>query len=252
VGGVTLGHHLGGIGRAFARYPWHVALSIAVLTLGLTCFIAAGLFARYVASFDSTLPHSDRIYVVYQSIDLPANQLTLPLSARTSVPVAERLRLEVPELDAVARFMGSSALAGVPGAEALRDGGVFFVDADFTKIFALHAVAGELEGSLARPQTAVLSADTATKLFGTDSAVGKVVTISRQGRTADVTVTAVVDVPAHSHLAFNVLCSWDVFAAWLPQGVAATWIAVSVRTYALLPADGSLTARAFNPTFFVS
>src|SRR5262245_5815451 len=91
-------HHFRTALRSFARQPVHCGLSIAVLTLGLTCFIAAGLFARYVDTFDSALPSSDRIYVIYQSLDLPANGVKLGLTARTSFPAAERLRLEVPEL----------------------------------------------------------------------------------------------------------------------------------------------------------
>ena len=241
-----LRHHLRASLRSFARHPVHCGLSIAVLTLGLTCFITAGLFARYVDTFDSALPNSSRIYVVYQSIDLRANRVNLPLTARTSFPVAERLRLEVPELAAVARAMASNALAGLPGAEPLRDGGVFFVDPDFTRIFALDVIAGSLEDALAQPHSAVLSAETAAKIFGTNSAIGKTVTISRGGRTDDVTVTAVVNVPKHSHLAFNALCSWDVYAASLNPSAAGAWMAVAVRTYALLPGDGSLTAREFD------
>src|SRR5262245_22151630 len=110
-----LRHHFRTTLRSFARHPVHCGLSIAVLTLGLSCFIAAGLFARYVESFDSTLPHADRIYVVYQSLDLPANRVSLPLTARTSFPVAERLKIEIPELAGVARAIGSTAVAGLPG-----------------------------------------------------------------------------------------------------------------------------------------
>jgi putative ABC transport system permease protein len=232
--------------RSLAVNRFQAAASVVVLALGLTCLIAAGLFTRYVETFDGTLPKTERVYVVYQSVDMPTNKVSMPLSARTSFPVADQLRIEVPELDGVARFMASSALVGLPGAEPLADGGVYFVDSDFTRIFPLRATAGTFADALARPQTAVLSTATARSLFGADAAVGKVITISRGGRSTDVTVTAVVDVPTHSHLAFNVLCSWDVYAASLSPASAASWVGAAVRTYALLPADGSLKARAFN------
>jgi putative ABC transport system permease protein len=245
-----LGLRIGVIGRGLARHPWHVALSIAVLTLGLTCFIATGLFLAYLDGFDRELPNSERIYAVYQSFDQRNNGLDYPLGVRTAFPVAEQLRLEIPELEATARLVGSSAVVSADGGEPLPDP-VLFVDADFTKIFQLDVVAGELEGALAAPKSAVLAAATATKLFGTTAAVGRVVRINRQGQGVELTVTAVVEPPRHSHrgdsrfsAAFGVLGSWDLQDATLNDTLRTSWLLPGPSTYVLLPP--AMTAREFN------
>jgi putative ABC transport system permease protein len=245
-----LGHHLGVIARAFARHPWHAALATAVLALGLTCFIAVTLFIHYLDGFDRGFPDSERIYAVYQSFDLPGGNLDRPLGVATAFPVAEQLKIEIPGLQAAARLTGSSAVVSADGAEPLADP-VLYVDPDFTKIFRFDVVAGELEGALAAPRSAVLAAGTATQLFGTTAAVGKTIRIDRQGRSVELTVTAVVEPPRHSHRgasrfseAFGVLCSWDTYDATLNAFLKANWTQAGPATYVLLPPG--MTERALD------
>lgn len=242
-----LAHLLSSTWRGFVRHPVQVALSVAVLALGLSCFVAVGLFVNYLDGFDREFPKSDRIFVVYQSFNAPVTGRYLPLGQQTALPVAEQLRIDVPELDAVARFAIGTATLGAQGTAPVSDS-VAYADPEWTDIFDLDVLAGDIGRALARPRSAVLTAATAQKLFGTDSVVGKTVTLTRDGGNVDLTVAAVVDVPRHSHLSsgefsgFGVICSWDVFEDGVPQAFASDWLLPYVRTYVLLPADGSLTA----------
>ncbi|HEX5046276.1 MAG TPA: ABC transporter permease [Gammaproteobacteria bacterium] len=247
-----LGHHLGVTWRVLRRRPLHAALSIAVLTLGLTCFLAAGLFARYLDGFDRAFPSADRIYVLHQSFDAPANGLKTSLTPQSAFPVADQLRLDVPELEAVARTSLIISRVNAEGAEA-QSLPVLYAESDWTRIFGLDVVAGELAGALARPATAVLTSETAIKLFGTTAAVGRNLTVEIPPRRVDVTVAAIANVPGPSHLSdsqftrgVGIFCSWDVYEPGIPAFTRGNWAFPSVTTYLLLPKDESLTASRLD------
>src|SRR5687767_10045575 len=99
-----LGHYVATVLRALARQVSHTSLTVAVLALGLTCFLAIGVFLLYVDSFDRQFPAYDRIHVVYQSISRPAPGFSVSLGPGSVPLLAEQLEVEAPELEAVARF----------------------------------------------------------------------------------------------------------------------------------------------------
>ncbi len=76
-------------------------------------------------------------------------------------------------------------------------------------MFSYPVIKGKAAGALAEPNTAVLTASTAKKYFGTEDPIGK--TISRNGE-EDYKVTAVVaDMPVNTHLKFDMLLSFITY-----------------------------------------
>ena len=248
-----LSHDLAIAFRGLTRQRLHTLLTVAVLALGLACFIAAEVFAMYLDSFDRHLPNSERIHVLYQASEAPANGYSAPLTAQTAIPVAAQLSLEVPQLAAVARFLLDGVSVSVDDTDATFRR-LAFADAKWPEIFRLDAVAGRVGDALAQPRTAILTAETAKQLFGATPAVGQVISITARGKRTDVTVAAVVaDIAAPSHLAngqftigFEILCSWDVFEASYPTMPHTSWIFPAIRTYVLLPDDDTLDLDGLN------
>ncbi len=247
-----LGHYLLVTLRNLGRQRLHSALAVLVLALGLTCFLAASLFALYFAGFDRQFANADRIYVVYQRASWPQIGYRAELGRRSGPGVAAKVASEMPELAAVARQLnvGAAVSAGsAPG--TLR--GILATDPEWLDIFDFTVVAGETRGALARQSTAVLAESTAIELFGSAAdAVGKTLTFTGV-RSTEFTVAGVVaDVAGPSHLGRNVLspgaeiiASWDVFEK-LYQQQNPSMLFTSVTTYVLLPEDGSLPARELN------
>ena len=88
-------------------------------------------------------------------------------------------------------------------------------EAEFLDIFDLPFVAGDAKDALRQPNSAVLTQDAASRLFGDASPLGKTITL---GNVLDVTVTGVIGpIPEPSHLGhsasatqrFDILSSWD-------------------------------------------
>ena len=90
--------------RRLMRQRFHTAVGVAVLALGLMCFLAANLFVSYVRNYDRHWHDADRIYVVAERMRAIDFGLSAVFDSRSDAPIAEHLRLEVPELAAVARL----------------------------------------------------------------------------------------------------------------------------------------------------
>jgi hypothetical protein len=233
--------------RSLARRPLQSALRVAVLALGLFCFVAAHVFAGYFRNYDRNWAKADRIYALFEGIDTPQVGLHVPLRPYVTPLLAEQLELDAPELEAVARYR--FRLGAVTAGGESRPARIASADPDFLEIFDFDASAGDLRGALAKPGSVVMTESAARRLIGTIDAVGRTVTVKSSGG-ADATVAAVIrDPPRDSHLGsgrfsegFDVLVSTDVWDAVAPPSFGRpNWYGASVRTYVLLP-DGSFGA----------
>ena len=103
---------------------------------------------------------------------------------------------------------------GVAAGDVYTEMFVVGVESEFLEIFDLPFVAGDSK-ALSQPNSAVLTEETAARLFGAANPIGRTITLANS---LDVTVTGVVaPVPEPSHLGraesaslrFDVLASWD-------------------------------------------
>ncbi len=243
------GHYLTVALRNLARYRLHSAVSVIVLTLGLTCFLAAYLVVSYLTSYDRQFPNADRSVVIFQSMHGPKFGLEWPSYPYSSVLLGEQLALDVPELTAVARYRTIGASVSVDGEQEPRIG-IALAEPKFLTIFPFETVAGDLGAGLVG-HNAIITAGAAQAMFGGTDAVGKSVTVTvTEGGAVDVTIVAVVaDSPLNSHFnprglwsqGFELLLAWDAVESVSPLP-ASGWFNTSVQTFALLPPDRSLTA----------
>lgn len=245
-------HHLTMALRRLAREPLTSALTVVVLALGLTCFISAYLFVSYFRSYDEAFANVDRAYVLSQRMSTQVLGIDTPSTVASALPLGERVRLDVPELAAVARYY--RAFVSVSTGREASPRLVGYVEPGFFEIFDFVPRAGDLRGALAAPRTAVLTESIARSMFGRDESVGRTVTVNGS-RSLDVTVTAVIpDIPATSHLSkdglftlgFDLLVSWDVFEAVGKGPFIDSWGNTPATTYVLLPEDGSITVAELD------
>jgi putative ABC transport system permease protein len=240
--------------RRIARQRIYSALSVLALACGLVCFIATYLLVSHVRGYDRHFANADRTYVVAQRSRTESSSLDTPFDVNSALHLAEQLRLDVPELAAVARRHQTFLPVALDGPPMLR--AVSYVEAPFFDIFDFATLAGDVHGA-AQPRSAVLTRRTAQQMFGDDAAVGRTITLNGRQQ-VDVTVAAVIeDVPAASHLArgslfasgFELLLSWDVYELIGKTPVQDNWVQRSVYTYALLPENGSFTVAQLDDRF---
>ena len=159
--------------RLLVKEPAYSAVVILGLTIGFAvCFLLLGL-VRHSFSYDQHVPDSDNIYILKQRWNGPGSDggwgQNISLPARDGV-----VGSGLPVL--ATTFITRKISVKVGNQVQVID--ITVVDPDFQKIFKHKVIAGDIDAALTRPDALALSAETATKLFGSTDAVGKTVHIS--------------------------------------------------------------------------
>jgi putative ABC transport system permease protein len=198
-----LGNYLAAAIRNFGRNRLYGFVTIAGLAIGFAAAMLIGLYVRDELTFDHGIPRQDRVYAVTQTIQLGA---TPPREfGFTPVGLARSLRLDFPQLEAVARLAPSPFPPAVrreafPTAEL----NFYWADPDFFRVFPLPTLAGDLAHALDAPDSLVLTQAAARRYFGNGEALGKVLRVNEQ----PMRVTAVLnDLPSNSNLPFEIVAS---------------------------------------------
>jgi putative ABC transport system permease protein len=243
----VLTHYLTLMLRIFRRSPLATGVNALTLAAGLLCFLTAYAFVTFWNSAERQFPNAERVQVLTTTFRFPGFESRADITGPSRA--AAQLRIEFPELESVARATLSEGRTIVAAdGNALR-AHVVAVDPEFFSIFALPFLSGDPLRALDTPRSAVLTRETARRLFGAGDPVGRSVRIDNR---LDVAVTGLIDaVPEPSHfgrstsasLPFELLTSHDVYDALTGDSNADEpgWDLAST-TYLLLPEDESLTA----------
>jgi putative ABC transport system permease protein len=254
----VLKHYLVQALRSFWRFRVTTLVNLIGLSLALVCFIATYLFLdSLLKSGDAEFAKAGRTYVLTQELWSTPTSRMIPAFPMAAPGTAKYLRTDLPGLEAVARAASRGEIAA-----ATDDRSAFLfaaaVDPDFLRIFDFKTVAGDLHDALSSTRSAVITEGGAMSLFGTTNVAGRSLLLQNR---VQVTIAAVIHAPpASAHmgadpkalLRFDLLLPMD-FLKLSPGGFADNpdaeeWGNDSYWTYALLPADGSVTATQLRET----
>jgi putative ABC transport system permease protein len=175
-------------------------INIFGLAIGITVCLLIGLFIQDELSYDRHHKDAGRIYRVVKDF---VNDDGTKLPDATSPPaIAPALQKDLPEIEVTARLM-----PGWGGRFFMQAGEKRFVeenlcraDSSIFDVFTFHFLKGDPKTALAPTDAIVLTESTAKKYFGSDNAVGKVISFNN----APLKVTAVIkDIPGNSHFTFD-------------------------------------------------
>ncbi|MEL6610879.1 MAG: ABC transporter permease [Bacteroidota bacterium] len=191
--------------RTLRKERGYAALNVVGLAIGLACCVLIGLYIEDERSYDRHHERADRIArVTLQMTDTGRHW------APIGPPVGAALEEAIPEIEAVTRFypVNASQTVIVDG-DRFQAGGGVYADSTLFRVFTHPLLQGDPTQALAQPQTVVLTASFAQKLFGDTDPMGQ--TIGWPGGD-DLTVTGVIaDLPATTHLAFDYVISMATF-----------------------------------------
>lgn len=177
--------------RNVARNKVYSAINMGGLALGMAVAMFTGLWVRDELTFDRSFTHYDRLgqVIMYQTFSGQRGpQDGLPLG------LADALRASYPDLKEVAASSwNDERILAYGNQKVVRQGNA--VEPQFTRMFSLKMLKGVQDG-LQPIRSIMLSASTATALFGKANPIGKLVRID--GKT-DLAVTGVYeDLPANT------------------------------------------------------
>ncbi|MCX6555914.1 MAG: ABC transporter permease [Candidatus Aminicenantes bacterium] len=184
-------------------------------------------------SFDRTHANAERIYRVGIIGALNNKAMEAPVSC---APLAEAMKREIPEVEAVVRFLGGSRGAPVVRYKdkVFSEERFYWADPTFFDVFSAPFIKGDPRTALSQANYVVLTSSMAKKYFGTEDPLGK--TINTDNR-RDLVVTGVVpDVPRQSHFHYDFVGSLAVFE----NSRSTSWIGNNFYTYLTLRPGASV------------
>jgi putative ABC transport system permease protein len=218
--------------RIIQKNLGHTLVNIIGLGLGFSAAILMLIYVHHQLSFDRFHENSDRIYrfVIEGSM---ADGKTIS-GAITVADTGPTVIEEIPEADYFTRFYFHGANEVVIDEKRFIDDRIAWVDSVFFKIFSFPLVHGNPETALLEPNSIVLSRSVTKKYFGDTNPLGKIITVGG----SDYQITAMMeDVPANSHLQFDMLASFHTLETADNNVVANQGI--SFATYLMMHPDAS-------------
>lgn len=200
--------------RNFLRYKSYSMINLFGLSIGFSATLLLFLIIRYEKSFDRFHKSADRIYRVGNGYTGGGFD---DLIVTPQIPV---MKNEYPDILNATRFYGAIDIMGYNN-NFVRTS-YHIVDPGFADMFDFTMIHGDLKSALKSANQIVLTKSTAAKLFGSEPAMGK--TVSLVNEKIQFTVAAIADdPPKNSSLQFEALIPWANAPMWLDINQAGNW-----------------------------
>jgi len=185
-------------------------INIAGLAIGMAACIAILIFVFYERSFDKF--HTKNIYRLNE-VQKFEGMVAAQKVALSMFPMGPTLRAEFPEIKNFTRINANNNSPLNYGEKKVYIKRTCFVDSTFLQIFDFKLLQGDRNTALEKPNSIVLTKETAQNFFGKEDPIGKRLTSYRRDDTTDLVVTGVLEnVPQNSQLQFNALIPWSTIA----------------------------------------
>ena len=192
--------------RNLVKHKVFSLVNIFGLALGIAACLLILQHVRFERSYDVFHQKGDRIYRVQQN-RYEEGKLSTAWAAGAA-GIGPAVQAEVPEVEAYAKLNKRGGVLSYKN-EKFREEKIYAATDAFLTMFSYPVIKGKAAGALAEPNTAVLTASTAKKYFGSEDPIGKIISLNKE---EDYKVTAVVeDMPANTHLKFEVLLSFITY-----------------------------------------
>ncbi len=212
--------------RNLLKHKSYFAINVLGLSVGIACLVFITLFLNNELSYD-------RFHSNYQSIYRVGNEAVIRgepnKQATTSGPMAQILLDNYPEVLKATRIHASGQLLIGKGGKKINEEGILFANESFFDVFDFKLLKGDPETALKHPKSMVISESYVKKYFGDADPMGQQLSVDED--TTFYTITGVVrDVPANSHIKFNLLGSISSNKRWNVN----RWVGTSQHTYVVL------------------
>ena len=208
------------------------SLTLINITGLSVCIAAALLIMLYVwseLSYDS-FHDTDRVYRVesrlYEGEMLTDNWATTayghaPAMNREIAGIEKYVRVTAQDREQVVNYFD----------RRFAEEHYCYTEPAFFEIFNFPIAKGEKTGQLVRPNTVVLTESAASRYFGEEDPIGKILTFSTSSSQQNFEVTGIIaDMPVRSHLRYDFLLSYNT----IPKERQDIWYIHGVYTYVRL------------------
>lgn len=199
--------------RNFLRQKFYSFINLFGLASGLICALFIYLWVNDELSKDKFHKDSDRIFQVVSNLQLNDGEtLTWPI---TPGPLGDFISDNFPEVEYSVRTMDSRNQLFQYKENAFYESG-YYADPEFFNLFTFKILQGSPNTDSINISSISISKKLATKLFGNEDPIGKVVKVNNQ---TDYTIAAVfADVGTESSFVFDYVLPMEVYKKNRGQG----------------------------------
>ncbi|MGM9507064.1 ABC transporter permease [Larkinella sp. GY13] len=201
-------------------------INIVGLSVGLTCCILITAFVVDELSYDRYPAQADQIYRV--GLHLTVNDAITDFP-NVDVAVGQGIKNAFPEVEATTRLLRWNQVFIRYQEKQIKEKSIAVVDSNFLTIFSLPFLEGDSKTALKEPNSVVVTKEFATRFFGNESALGKLLTFGSNGDVRKIT-GVIREIPKNSHFHFSLFFS----TADVKYAQNQTWSNVGCYTYLVL------------------
>ncbi len=211
-------------------------INILGLAVGMASAILIILWIQYEVNFDQFHEKKDRIYEAWNQDTFSGKLQSWNTTPKVFARAAEK---EYPEIEQVARVnWPSSYLFSIGDKRITLTGNI--VDSNFLTVFSFPLLKGDPGTVLKDMHSIVLTEKLASKLFGSEEPMGKIIKIDNKD---NFTVTGVLkDLPTNTRFKFEYLLPWSYLRK--EGNDDENWGNNSTRNYVLLKPNATLASLA--------
>lgn len=216
-------------------------INIFGLSAGLACCILIFLFIQHELSYDKFHKQANRIYRLTSESEGPNGKTSL---AVTPAPWAPLMKKDFPEIKEYVRLLrDEKVLIGQPSEQHFYETQMLYADSTVFSVFSIGLERGEVRNALEKPNSIILTTETAKKYFGDADPIGKTLEVNSFGRTFNVEVTAIAKkLPSTSHFDFNSIVSLQTLG-----DLSSLWSFHMFQSYLVL--NSNVKPAAFEKKF---
>lgn len=225
--------------RNLRKNPGYSFINIGGLVIGIVCCLFIFQYVAFEYSFDDFNEEKENIYRVNQvtvqgESPLPMSGYALGPAYLQEVPEVERFTRLHPEYD--------NAIVSNPLQleKTFEESNVFYADSSFLQMFTYPLFTGDQENVLLDAGTVLLSESAAEKNFGAENPIGKTLDITGWVEGTYLVDGIFRDVPANSHLQFDILLPMADLLERSYTDPNSAWNWMNFMTYVQLHPDADL------------
>lgn len=203
-------------------------INVFGLAVGLTCCLLIGAFLSDELSYDKNAKQAGQIYRVQLQINQNGGVVQYP---DVDVAVGAGMKNSFPEIISSTRISGQNQMFMHNGDKLFKEEHVTFCDSNFLEVFSIPLSEGDFRTALKAPNSMVITRQMGKKYFGTESPMGKTLTIGR----GSFKITGLIEkLPDNDHFHFDAFISM----ASNPYAMnGTTWSNLGFYTYLTLNKD---------------
>lgn len=219
--------------RNILKYKFFSAINLLGLSIGMACCLFIFIYVSDELSYDRFHKDADITYRVGLIGRMAGQEFN---TSNSSWPVGETMKEEIPGVEHSLRLWPrSAALVFKYNDKSFSEKEVVYADSNFFDFFSFKLIEGDPATVLKEPNTIVVTPAIATKYFGSENPIGKVISIGNDNTAFKVTGIA-EPAPGNSHFHYSVLISFISSKGQLFEG----WTGNSLQSYVKLNPNTSV------------